>query len=96
MTVLSRTMRNMFAFIKGISIGLALDVLITRVHAYIKKRRRFDNYTKILLISLVLFQLFIVFYFIEILNFDTYARLGILTSQVFIFDYAIKHLYKQK
>lgn len=69
----------------GFMVGLMLDVVATKIH------KKYSN--RYLLMALIFLQLFMVFYMIELFNFNSYARIGILTSQVFLFKYAIKQFY---
>ena len=78
----------MFAF------GFVIGMVIEWVGIYVYKQIDPKEESNIKLITLVLIQLTIIFTIMETFNLnDLYSRVGILSSQVFVFDYALKRLY---
>jgi len=78
----------MFAF------GFVIGMVIEWVGIYVYKQIDPKEESNIKLITLVLIQLTIIFTIMETFNLnDVYSRVGILSSQVFVFDYALKRLY---
>lgn len=83
--IFTKAIYNLIEFGNGFIIGLMLDILATKVYKNYPKKH--------ILIALIIFQLFIMFYIIELLEFGTYSRIGIIASQIVLFDYAIHLLY---
>lgn len=84
--IFKNTIYNLSHFIFGFLIGLLIDIIATQFY------KRF-SFNKVYIIIGIFLQLFTVFYIIELLNFRTYTKFGILISQFVLFDYAIKCIY---
>jgi hypothetical protein len=80
------------------SIGFVIGMIIEWIAIYFYKK--LDPYEKsnTKLIGTVLMQLIFLFTIMEKFNMieDFYTRVGMLSSQVFVFDYALKRLYPFK
>jgi uncharacterized membrane protein YGL010W len=78
--------------------GFIIGMMIEWVGIWVYNKIDPNAESNVKLITLVLLQLFILFGIMEKLNVmnDVYTRVGMLSSQVFVFDYAIKRLYPFK
>jgi len=80
------------------TLGFVIGMVIEWVAIYLYKQIDPDEESNVKLVFLVLMQLIVLFTLIEKLNIinDFYTRVGMLSSQVFVFDYALKRLYPFK
>jgi hypothetical protein len=86
--------QNVVKFSFGFFIGMVIEWLAI----FIYKKVDPEEESNIKLILLVLMQLIIIFTLIEELDMidDFYSRIGMISSQVFVFDYALKRFYPFK
>jgi hypothetical protein len=80
------------------SLGFVIGMVVEWVAIYVYKQIDPKEESNVKLVTLVLMQLFVLFTLMEKLNIidDFYTRVGMLSSQVFVFDYALKRLYPFK
>ena len=80
---------TMFAF------GFVIGMVVEWVAVYVYKQIDPEEESNVKLVALVLMQLIVLFTIMENFNVinDFYTRAGMLSSQVFVFDYALKRLY---
>jgi NhaP-type Na+/H+ or K+/H+ antiporter len=85
---------NVAKFVFGFVIGMIIEWVIIYVYNQVDPREE----SNVKLITLVVIQLFILFALMEKFSIidDVYSRVGILSSQVFVFNYALKRLYPFK
>ena len=83
--------QNVVRFVLGFVIGMVIEWIAIYVY------KQIDPYEEnnIKLVGVVLMQLVVLFTIMEKFNIinDFYTRVGMLSSQVFVFDYALKRLY---
>lgn len=75
--------------------GFVIGMVVEWIAIYVYKQIDPEEESNIKLVSVVLMQLVVLFSVMEkflIIN-DFYTRVGMLASQVFVFDYALKRLY---
>jgi hypothetical protein len=84
---------NLFKFLYGFIVGMIVEWLGIWIYKKIDPNE--ESNTKLIL--LILIQLFILFWLMEEMDAmnDLYLRMGMLSSQVFVFDYAFKRLYQR-
>ncbi len=87
-------LQNVAKFSFGFVAGMAVEWLAIYVYKQIDP----EEESNVKLVVLVLLQLVVLFSMMEKLNVidDFYSRVGMLSSQVFVFDYALKRLYPFK
>jgi len=85
---------NVAKFVFGFVIGMIIEWVIIYVYNQVDPREE----SNVKLITLVVIQLFILFALMEKFSIidDVYSRVGILSSQVFVFNHALKRLYPFK
>lgn len=88
---LRKALENLVRFTFGFILGLLIEFIAVFFYTIIDPSKT----SNIKLFAVVLVQLIALFYMME--TFDVadnmYARVGILASQLFIFDYSLKRLY---
>jgi hypothetical protein len=82
--------RNVARFSFGFVIGMVVEWIAIYVYKQIDPKEE----SNVKLVALVLMQLIVLFTLME--SGDFYTRMGMLSSQVFVFDYALKRLYPFK
>jgi len=80
------------------SFGFVIGMVIEWIAIYVYKQIDPTEESNLKLVVLVLLHLVVLFTMMEKLKVidDFYARVGMLSSQVFVFDYALKRLYPFK
>lgn len=79
------------------SFGFVIGMVIEWIGIYVYKEIDPNEESNVKLLVLVLIQLAFLITLMEKLNTsDFYTRVGMLSSQVFVFDYALKRLYPFK
>lgn len=75
--------------------GFVISMVVEWVAIYVYKQIDPEEESNVKLVSVVLMQLVVIFTIMEKFNIinDFYTRLGMISSQVFVFDYALKRLY---
>jgi len=75
--------------------GFVIGMVVEWVAIYVYKQIDPEEESNVKLVSVILMQLVVLFTMMEKFNIidDFYTRVGMLSSQVFVFDYALKRLY---
>ena len=75
--------------------GFVISLVVEWIAIYVYKQIDPEEESNVKLVSVVLMQLAVLFTIMEKFNIinDFYTRVGMLSSQVFVFDYALKRLY---
>ena len=78
--------------------GFIIGMVVEWVAIYVYKQIDPTEESNVKLVMTILLQLFVLFALMEKSHMidDFYTRVGILSSQVFVFDYAFKRLYPFK
>ena len=78
--------------------GFVMGMVVEWIAIYVYKQIDPKEESNVKLVALVLMQLVVLFTLMEKFNVidDFYTRVGMLSSQVFVFDYALKRLYPFK
>ncbi len=80
--------QNVARFAFGFVIGMVVEWVAIYVYKQIDPKEE----SNVKLVSVVLMQLLVLFTMMEKFN-NFYTRVGMLSSQVFVFDYALKRLH---
>lgn len=80
--------QNVARFAFGFVIGMVVEWIAIYVYKQIDPKEE----SNVKLVTVVLMQLVVLFAMMDIIS-DFYTRVGMLSSQVFVFDYALKRLY---
>ena len=85
---------NVGNFIMGFLVGLLVETIAVYIYFQLDPREK----SNILLVVVILWQLYLIFTIMEETHMggDFYSKIGILTSQVFIFDYGLRRIYPLK
>lgn len=83
--------QNVAKFACGFVIGMVVEWIAIYVYKQIDPKEE----SNVKLMAVVLMQLVVLFMMMEKFN-DFYTRVGVLSSQVFVFDYTLKRLYPFK
>lgn len=88
---LKKALSNLTRFIFGFVVGLLIEFAAVFFYSLIDPPRT----SNVKLFAVVLLQLLGLFYVMDTFAFvdDMYSRVGMLASQLFIFDYSLKRLY---
>ncbi|UUT40569.1 hypothetical protein [carnivorous sponge associated iridovirus] len=75
--------------------GFVIGMVVEWVGIYVYKQIDPEEESNVKLVALVLMQLIVLFTMMEKFSLvdDFYTRVGMFSSQVFVFDYALKRLY---
>ena len=81
--------QNVSGFALGFAIGMIVEWIAIQIYNQIDPKKE----SNVKLIAVVVMQLVVLFTLMENITDDFYTRMGMQTSQVFVFYYALRRLY---